>query len=493
MRKACFRMFSAVMTAFIITSSLSANSFAAEFEDLENHWVKEEAESLINMGILSGVTPTSFEPDSTVTRGMLAVVVCNVLGVDPGDRVAFFRDVDNNMYYGAAIAWTYENNILSGYGDMTFRADDAVTREEMFCVLERVLRFEYKSHLASSDYELAYADKENISDYAVEPIKYLSEMGFINGDRYNMINPLRNATRAEMSSFIAKIMGSLNKQYVQDSEEGEADEVLTNSLQEMISEYTTEVSTEISTESISEESIIDDSTEIAREVIVEETEETAAEETTVKETTKTAAEETTESQIREENSPGVLLRNSNCVAAVFKNSEDREALRLVYVKRGTEYSCYVDIAGGSELYINTDKKYIFEKSRTGRLYVHVDALDVYDDIYGDILNNDINNIDFLEGYIDGIDIEPEAEISFMSKFSFPGFVAKLRDLTVNKTRNVKITDGGATREFAVAKDAVISVIGGGELFVDQQCSKAYNFLDFVNYDQTELLLYVKRN
>ena len=135
MKNIIYKIISASLSAFILMSALTLDSFGYEFEYINYHWARDDIQKLADAGIFTGITQSRFEPDVYVTRGMVAVTVCRMLNVDPEDRVAFFKDVDNNRYYAPYIAWAYEKNILTGYSDMTFRAEAPVTRQEMFCIM----------------------------------------------------------------------------------------------------------------------------------------------------------------------------------------------------------------------------------------------------------------------------------------------------------------------------------------------------------------------
>lgn len=463
MNKVVARLISAAVTVCMLTASAAVSVFAEnEFEDIEYNWAKNEIEALVDAGIFSGVTQYKFEPNASVTRGMLAVVVCRMLEVDPGDRVAFFKDVDNNKYYGAAIAWTYENDILSGYDDMTFRADDPVTRQEMFCVFERVLRYENKSSEPSSGYKIDFADKEDISAYAVDAITYFAEMGYINGNENNMINPGENATRAEMCSLVAKLMGLAEVTKPADKKTEESTEKQTDESQEASSEKSTEKAS-----------------------AVNETEEKQTEETT-------SSENKSENKTTDENSPRTLLRNYKCVVSSYNDSSGKEALRLTYIKRGTEYGCYVKINGVTELYISPASKQLFEKTSAGKLKMYIDLYDRFDEIYGNILDENIENIDFLKEYTDKLDLSSSPEISLQDNYSLPGFVAKLHLLNDADMKKLTVStrDGEISKDFNIAKDVFVQIVGGEDVFYeDAECTRVCDFSDYME-DGTDMKLFV---
>lgn len=117
---------------------LSASAPATTFSDVSaDAWYTEAAQWCRDNGIMSGTSDTTFSPDGTMTRAMLATVLYRAEGSPAAILPPSFSDVAPSSWYSEAVAWVSENGIMSGYGNRTFGADDPVTREQIATILWR--------------------------------------------------------------------------------------------------------------------------------------------------------------------------------------------------------------------------------------------------------------------------------------------------------------------------------------------------------------------
>ena len=85
-----------------------------------------------------------------------------------------------------------------GYPNGTFEPENNITREDLCTILYRLF-FEGKE---ASLEELVFSDSGEISDYAVNAVKTLSEMGIIHGRSENKFAPPEFAERAEVAKAV---------------------------------------------------------------------------------------------------------------------------------------------------------------------------------------------------------------------------------------------------------------------------------------------------
>ena len=86
----------------------------------DTDWFYEDVAYTFCRGILKGMDETHFQPQTAVTRGMVATVL-HRLEECPEAPEADFVDVNPARYYGAAVAWAQAKGLVKGYGDGTFR------------------------------------------------------------------------------------------------------------------------------------------------------------------------------------------------------------------------------------------------------------------------------------------------------------------------------------------------------------------------------------
>lgn len=99
---------------------------------------------LAAMGIIAGDENGNFNPDSTITRGETAAIICRMLGVENEAKnmtSCSFTDTKNHWSAGY-VAKAAELGIINGYNSVTFGPDDSVTYEQMVKMLVCALGFE---------------------------------------------------------------------------------------------------------------------------------------------------------------------------------------------------------------------------------------------------------------------------------------------------------------------------------------------------------------
>ena len=180
---------------------LSASAPAPIFSDVSaDAWYAEAVQWCRDNGIMSGTSNTTFSPNNTMTRAMLAVVLYRAEGSPQVSASASFTDVAPSSWYGDAAAWASENGIMSGYGDGTFGADDPVTREQIATILWR-----YDGSAATAE-SAGFADATSISSYAVQAVDWAAEQGIVAGRDGNRFDPQASATRAEVAVILYRYL-----------------------------------------------------------------------------------------------------------------------------------------------------------------------------------------------------------------------------------------------------------------------------------------------
>ena len=139
---------------------------------------------------MQGISSEKFNPDGTVTRGMIVSVLYRLEGSPAVDNKALFSDVSSDKYYSSAVTWASENGIISGYSDGNFGPDDTITREQLASVLYRYAK--YKGYDTSSlANKSSYSDSRKVSVYAETAVAWANKAGIMSGTDRNL---LRNST-----------------------------------------------------------------------------------------------------------------------------------------------------------------------------------------------------------------------------------------------------------------------------------------------------------
>ncbi len=98
----------------------------------------EAVNTLREYGIISGDDKGNFNPDSSVTRAEVAVIICRLLGMAEEAKQTStdaFTDVPSGHWANGYVAKAAEQGIISGYGDGKFGPGDPVTYAQMIKML----------------------------------------------------------------------------------------------------------------------------------------------------------------------------------------------------------------------------------------------------------------------------------------------------------------------------------------------------------------------
>ena len=181
---------------------LCSTACAAEedtvFSDVAaNAWYVGAVEYVRDNGLMSGTSDTTFSPNGTMTRAMLAVVLYRMAGSPAVSGSDSFTDTADGTWYANAVLWASGEGVMSGYGGGLFGTNDPVNREQIAAILWR-----YAGSPAAFGVAVPYADEASISAYAVSAAARARENGLINGIDGNRFAPKSNATRAQVATVL---------------------------------------------------------------------------------------------------------------------------------------------------------------------------------------------------------------------------------------------------------------------------------------------------
>lgn len=159
-------------------------------------WYYDAVSFVYNKGIMNGVTATTFEPNSTITRGMVVTMLWRMAG-EPYVSGGSFSDVASGRYYSTAVAWAAKNGIVDGYSSTVFGVNDPVTREQFATILYRYAKYMGYSTTGSS--LTGYYDANSVSSWARDAMGWAVRNGIITGSGNSRLNPTGTASRAEVA------------------------------------------------------------------------------------------------------------------------------------------------------------------------------------------------------------------------------------------------------------------------------------------------------
>lgn len=186
------------------------NELVHPYTDVEeNLWYTDAVKYAYCNGLMNGMTATTFEPDTQMSRAMLVTVLWRNEGAPTGEKNTF-TDVKEGEWYTDAVAWAAANEIVNGMGDGLFAPHDPITREQLATILHRYAKMKNMDVTASA--ELAdFSDASKVSQYAKEAVQWAVGYGIINGSAEGgetLLMPQGQATRGQIATMLMRLLAA---------------------------------------------------------------------------------------------------------------------------------------------------------------------------------------------------------------------------------------------------------------------------------------------
>lgn len=164
-------------------------------------WYADSVLYAYQEGLVNGMTPTTFEPATTMNRAMLATLLSRAAGVQGTPADAGFSDVSSGEWYADGVNWAYSAGIVSGYPDGTFQPLATLNREQLATFLYNYAT-KYLGVDARSNGDLTqFPDADKVSSYAVNALSWAVGAGLVNG-KGGKLAPQDNTNRAEVATIL---------------------------------------------------------------------------------------------------------------------------------------------------------------------------------------------------------------------------------------------------------------------------------------------------
>ena len=197
------------MPAGRVEIEVSFREIAVElpFTDVpEGVWYEDAAAYVYEHGLMAGTSATTFAPDATTSRSMIATILWRMEGRPVVNYAMDYTDVAQGQWYSEAIRWAASEGIVSGYGNGLFGTNDPITREQFAVMLYRYAQEQgYDVSIGENTNILSYTDVADLSEYAISAMQWAVGAGIINGtgDDSTLI-PQGQATRAQAAVMLQR-------------------------------------------------------------------------------------------------------------------------------------------------------------------------------------------------------------------------------------------------------------------------------------------------
>ena len=162
----------------------------------EGRWSYPYIKELYEAGVVSGTSATTFEPAANVTRAQFVTMIAGLAGVDVTPYTdGKFTDVPSGTWYAPYVNWAAANNIVSGTSATTFDPNATISRQDMAVMLYNYTQ-QYGVQLDQTAVT-AFTDESSIAAYALPAVQALHSAGVFSGMPDGSFRPYATATREQ--------------------------------------------------------------------------------------------------------------------------------------------------------------------------------------------------------------------------------------------------------------------------------------------------------
>ena len=195
-----------IISGIVASGALQPGASASQFADLTSgSWYYGGVRYALENGLMTGTSARTFAPDRPVTRAMLVTILWRLAG-EPYGRVSPFEDVLPGSWYAQAVSWAYDKGIVTGVTQTSFQPDTPVTREQLCAILCRYAALTGKNTAASASLD-AFTDRAQVSAYAEASVRWALQAGLLTGVGSSRLAPRSGATRAQLAVLLQRFAG----------------------------------------------------------------------------------------------------------------------------------------------------------------------------------------------------------------------------------------------------------------------------------------------
>lgn len=172
----------------------------------EGAWYADAAAYVYEHGLMAGTSATTFAPDVTTSRAMIATILWRMAGSPVVNYAMDYTDVAQNQWCSEAIRWATSEGVVTGYGNGQFGTNDPITREQFAVMLYRFAQEQgYDVSIGENTNILSYTDVADLSEYAISAMQWAVGAGIINGTGDgSTLTPQGQATRAQAAVMLMR-------------------------------------------------------------------------------------------------------------------------------------------------------------------------------------------------------------------------------------------------------------------------------------------------
>ena len=167
------------------------------------YWAVDAIAHSYARGYFKGEGEGRFAPERAITRGEFVSILGRMAGASASDTATAFGDVPSGAYYAGYVAWAQSKGIVAGVSQGRFEPNRTITREEMAVMLTKFLASQNKSYAATGYGN--FSDGGSIAGWAKDSVDKMTRQGLLSGMGNGDFAPKANFSRAQAAQVLYTI------------------------------------------------------------------------------------------------------------------------------------------------------------------------------------------------------------------------------------------------------------------------------------------------
>lgn len=180
-----------------------------DFSDIPtDYWAQNYIRALAIKNIISGFPDGTFRPNEPVTRAQFATIVAKAFASEQRSPAITFKDVQRGFWGYDAIQTAAKSGFIAGYPGDIFKPNQQIPRVQVLVSLASGLKLADGTASVLS----LYQDASQIPAYATVKVAAATNQNIVvNYPTTGLLNPNRDATRAEVAAFVYQALVNAGK------------------------------------------------------------------------------------------------------------------------------------------------------------------------------------------------------------------------------------------------------------------------------------------
>ncbi|MCL2392749.1 MAG: S-layer homology domain-containing protein [Oscillospiraceae bacterium] len=168
-------------------------------------WHHDAVAFVFERGIMQGTSATTFEPNTNLSRAMVATILYRLAGEPEVTYRAIFGDVASGRWYSDAVTWAFDTGVVMGFDANTFAPSANITREQFATMMFRFAQFNDEAGVVPESFTLnQIADQDSIGAWAREAMLWSVYNELITGMTPTTLVPQGTTTRAQAATILMR-------------------------------------------------------------------------------------------------------------------------------------------------------------------------------------------------------------------------------------------------------------------------------------------------